>query len=273
MWSRLFTAALCIAVLAGLPPGLCAQTPAQDFELARNAFDYQDYEKVIRLLDPLLNPEPKLPAKEMVLQAREWLGASRWWRNDKAAFKQQFTRLLQQDSAFELDSFYYPPDMIAAFKALKKQLIDLKLIVVEAPLDKDPVKVVIEKTYEAPHPIINFIPFGGGQFAGGETAKGLFFLSSEALMLTANVGSWLYMYNAKPGPELRTAATWTMYGSLIAFAGLYTWGVLDSYADFQPRRLIEEKRVENPEESARMFHIVPLAGGNGAFWLGIVTSF
>jgi hypothetical protein len=273
MWSRPFQFVLFLVVLPGLPALLHAQTPAQDFELARNAFDYQDYKKVISLLDPLLNPEPQLPTKEMVLQAREWLGAANWWNDDKAAFKQQFTRLLQQDSAFKLDSFYYPPDMITEFNALKKQLIDLKIIIVETPPDKAPVTVIIEKTYERPHPIINFIPFGGGQFAGGQTAKGLFFLSAEALMLTANVGSWLYMFNARPGPELRTAATWTMYGSLIAFAGLYTWGVLDSYADFEPRRLIEEKRVENPEESARMFHIVPLAGGNGAFWLGFVTSF
>jgi len=274
MWSRLTQFTLMIAVLAGGAGTVLAQSPDEDFELARNAFDYQDYEKVIKLLDPLLNPEPKLTAKEKVLQAREWLGAASWWRKDRAAFKQQFTRLLEQESAFELDSFYYPPNMVAEFKALKQQLIDLKVIVVEAQPDRDTLTVVIEKTYERHHPAINFVPLGGGQFAAGETAKGLFFLSAEVLMLTANVGSWLYMYNAQPGPELRTAATWTMYGSLIALAGLYTWGVLDSYAAHEPRRLIEEKRVENPEESASMLHIVPLAGGGqGAFFLGLGTSF
>jgi len=274
MWSKaLFWCAICLLLVFAGAPRASAQTPAEQFELARNAFHYQDYDKVIELLSPLLVPEPRLPSGEMVLQAREWLGAAFWWKKDQVNFKQEFTRLLQAQGRFELDSFYYPPEMVKDFKELKKQLVALGIIEV-AEVKKPGPQVIIEKTIETRSGVVNFVPFGGGQFANGVPGKAAFFMSTELLCLAANGGSWLYMYNAQPGPELRTAATWTMYGSLVALGGFYIWGVLDAFADWEPRRLIEEKRLEKPAESASMLPVFPHPFfSGGGLGLGLGTSF
>lgn len=244
--------------------------------MARNAVEYQDHEKVILLLEPLLNPVERLPTEAMTLQAREWLGAARWWKQDKVGFKQEFTHLLKATPSFALDSFYYPPDMVADFQKLKAQLIELQIIVEKLPDPKElfpPVRtVVVEKTVERRHPLVNIIPFGTGQFVNRQTGKGVIFLSSEVLFLTANVGSWVYLYRTQPHGSTRTAALGVMYGSLAAFTGMVAWGIFDAYADWTPVTVIEEKRLELPDESASMWQVTPwpVAGGIG---LSIGTPF
>lgn len=247
-------------------------TPSQQYELAKNAFYYQDYDKVVELLDPLLNPEPSLPSVELVLQAREWLAASLWWKGDKMGFKQQFTKLLQATAAFELDAFYYPPEMVTEFEELKAALAELKIIKTDKPT-KPRTKVVYEKTFETRSAVLNWVPFGAGQYANGKKVKGSLFLAGELILVGANIGSWAYMYYNNPTGGSRTAATWVMYGSLAALAGVYVWGVVDAYVDYQPRRLIDEKRVEKPDESASILHIVPFPVPGNGFGVGIGATF
>lgn len=251
-----------------------AQDPLDQYDLAENAFGYQDYGKVITLLEPLLIPEPILPDKDKVLRAREMLGASLWWNGDKAGFKRQFTELLQADARFELDSFYYPPDMVKEFADLKEQLEDAGLIkvVTDDPREGVP-PVIIEKTFERRSALLSFVPLGAGQFANGDTGKGIFFLAAEALTLGANVGSWLYMYTEHPSGDIRTAALWTMYGSLVALAGFYVWGVWDAFANFQGPVLLEEKRIEPESDSSTWIHIAPFPISGEGVGLGIFTQF
>jgi len=247
-------------------------SPVEQFELAKNAFYYQDYNKVIELLDPILNPEPTLPSGEMVMQGREWLGASLWWNGDKVGFKQQFTKLLQADAGFELDSFYYPPEMVKEFEELKTALADLNIIKTDKPT-KPRTRVIYEKTVQKRSAVVNWVPLGAGQFANGKNVKGGLFLAGELVCVGGNIGSWLYMYYNNPTGDARTTATWVMYGSLALLAGVYVWGVVDAYKDFVPERIIDEKRVEKPEESASMFHIVPFPVPGEGFGVGIGTTF
>ncbi len=244
------------------------QSAEDQFELARNAVEYQDHEKVIELLEPLLNPVELLPTQALVLQAREWLGAARWWKLDKVGFKQEFTHLLKTNPLFELDSFYYPPDMVADFQKLRTQLIALQIIEIKQPDPKEPVlptHTVIVRTIERRHPLVTVIPFGTGQFINGKTGKGVVFLSSQVLFLSANIGSWVYLYRAQPDGSARTAALGAMYGSFAAFAGMVAWGIFDAYADWTPETVLEEKRLEMPDESASMWQVAPwpVAGGFG----------
>ena len=261
---------LLLAMIALPSAGRAQPRPSAEaqFELARSAVEYQDHEKVIELLEPLLNPVELLPTQALVLQAREWLGAARWWEQDKVGFKQEFTHLLKTNPLFALDSFYYPPDMVADFQKLRNQLIQLQIIEVKEPDSKDPTpptNTIIVRTVERHHPLTTVIPFGTGQFINGQTGKGVVFLTSQVFFLSANVGSWLYLYQAQPVGSARTAALGAMYGSFAAFAGMVVWGVFDAYADWIPETVIEEKRLEMPDESASMWQVAPwpVAGGFG----------
>jgi len=259
---------LFLAVAPSVGLGQPQPKPEEQFELARNAVEYQDHEKVIELLDPLLNPVERLPTTALILQAREWLGAARWWKQDKVGFKQEFTHLLKADPLFALDSFYYPPDMVADFQKLREQLIQLQIIVVEPPDPEEvdpPTHTVVVKTIERRHPLVTIIPFGAGQFVNGKTGKGIVFLSTQVAFLSTNIGSWVYLYQAQPRGSTRTVALGAMYGSLAAFSGMVVWGIFDAYADWTPETVHEEKRLEMPDESASMWQVAPwpVAGGFG----------
>ena len=268
-----------------------AQTPVEQFELARNAFHYQDYERVIVLLTPLLEPEPTLPAKEQVQQAREWVGASFWWKGDKVQFRQQYTKLLQEDPDFRLDPFFYPPEMVQELEDLRQQLIELKVITLTRPDPVEP-KVVIQRTVKLNDPWVNILPFGGGQLSQRRWGKAAFFLSSQLVCLGANGGAWLYMYLENPTGVSRTAAISTMYAGIGTFAALYVWGVLDAFSGFEREQVIEEKQeqvgqgdgtgrpaamlrkeMDSGWDSASIFAVSPLLPPGGGIGLGLSATF
>jgi hypothetical protein len=266
--STLLLALIFLAIAPSRGHGQPLPKVDEQFELARNAFEYQDHDKVIELLDPLLNPVERLPTPAMATQAREWLGAARWWKQDKVGFKQEFTHLLKADPLFALDSFYYPPDMVADYQKLREQLIQLQIIEAKKPGPKEPDipgQTVIVRTIERRHPLITLIPFGTGQFVNGKTGKGIVFLSTQVIFLSANIGSWAYLYTAQPSGSSRSAALGTMYGSFALFTGMAVWGIFDAYADWSPETVLEEKRLEMPDESASMWQVAPwpVAGGVG----------
>ncbi len=268
-----------------------AQTPAEQFELGRNAFHYQDYERVIVLLTPLLEPEPTLPAKEQVQQAREWLGASFWWKGDKVQFRQQYTKLLQEDPDFRLDPFFYPPEMVQELEDLRKQLIELKVITLTRPDPVEP-KLVIRRTVKLNDPWVNLLPFGGGQLVQHRWGKGAFFMSSQLLCLGANGGSWLYMYLENPTGNARVAALSTMYAGIGTFAALYIWGVIDAFAGFEREQVIEEvqeqsasadgvngpvhpsrKEMDLGGDSASIWAVSPMPPPGGGIGFGFLATF
>ncbi len=249
------------------------ETPTERFELAKNAFYYQDYARSVKLLEPLLLPQPTLPSATDVRQAREMLGASYWFKKNKAGFKQQFTLLLQDEPRFELDAFYYPPEMVADFQELKGQLVELGIIKLPTEeLKKQKEVIVIEKTVEKRSFLPTIIPFGVGQFANGQDAKGYGFLSASAVLLATNIGSWLYMYSAQATGTSRDAAVYTMYGSLVALVGVMVWGITDAVVNFSPETVFEEKRMEKRDDSASMLPI-PAPGQAGMPGIGFTWTF
>ncbi len=271
MWRRLLTTVLVLGVAGISPAAFAEETPAARFELAKSAFEYQDYDKTVKLIRPLLEPEPTLPSRDMVLKAREMLGASLWWKKDKSGFKQQLTELLIEEPSFELDSFYYPPEMVKDFNDLKQHLV--KMNVIKITKTEQPTQVVIHKTVEMQNYMVNFVPFGGGQFAAGRTGPGLAFMSGQLLTLGANVSAWSYMYYSGVVGDERRVPLYVMYVSLAMFGAVYVGGVVDSLMAFEPVRIIEEKQVENGDGSASMFRVMPAPLGGDTFGLVMGTTF
>jgi tetratricopeptide (TPR) repeat protein len=204
-----------------------AQTPTEQFELAVSAFEYQDYDKAISLLRPLLEPEPTLPSAGLVLRGREMLGASLWWKGKSKEAQLHFTKLLVARPDYELDSFYYPKEMVSEFEVLRKRLAEAGIIE-----SRDPVRAPgVECPAAAPAPegpLVSLVPFGLPQFFQGRTLAGSLFLSGQALSLGTNVGAWAYMYYSGAVGSDRDLAVDVMYGSVAVFAALYVWGIIDA---------------------------------------------
>jgi hypothetical protein len=244
MSARIFTAAV-LVMLAVLPAHAEEGDPAEIFALAESAFEYQDYKKTVALLDPLLTPKPLLEGVRL-RKAREYLGTSHWWLQDKGRFNQEMTAWLVLDARAELDSFFYPPEMIRDFDALKEKL--LAMGVIKAPdggatPNRDQI-LVIERTRVERPPAVAWVPFGAGQFASGRPGMGALFLTTEAVALGANIGAWGWMAANDGGGASREAAIITMYTSLGVFAAMTVWGILDARLRWKTLEEMEMRRFE-----------------------------
>lgn len=221
----------------------------EQYRLAESAFQYQDYQKTVNLMRPLLYPSLKLVDRQVQLKAREYLGTASWWLDDKGSFNQEMTWYLIMEPGAELDPFFYPPEMVKDFQDLKLQLLDMNVI---KPADSSPENVdpgeagqvqIVEKLRIERSPVVAFVPFGVGQFVNDQPGKGAFFLTSEAVCLAANIGSWLFMSRSGGGGDLRTAAIGTMYGSFGLLLVLATWGVVDARLNFREFEIREERTI------------------------------
>ena len=237
------------------------------FTLAESAFEYQDYRKTIALLEPLLTPKPLLEGSRL-RKAREYLGTSHWWLKDKGRFNQEMTAWLVLDPAAELDSFFYPPEMIRDFAALKEKL--LAMGVIEAPDGEDSSKgdqiLVIERIRVERPPAVAWVPFGAGQFAQGRNGMGALFLTTEALALGANVGAWGWMENNNGGGSERQTAIITMYTSLGVFAAMAVWGILDARLRWKTVEEREMRRYESAPADEPEVEPGPAAIGGSVPW-------
>ncbi|MBM4371352.1 MAG: hypothetical protein FJ098_06835 [Deltaproteobacteria bacterium] len=239
---------LIVAFLVALdvPPSEAEEFDAgQAFSLARSAFEYQDYARTVALLEPLLLPRPRLEGAQL-RKAWEYIGTSHWWLGDRERFNEEMTAWLKLDPAAALDSFFYPPEMIRDFDALKRSLVAMEVIQLpgqEGPASRQDIIHVVETTRIERPPVAAWVPFGVGQFASGRHGMGAFFLVSEALALGANIGAWGWMATHRDGTG-REAAVVTMYTSFGTFAALTLWGILDARLRWKTVETRETRRSE-----------------------------
>ncbi|MFT5429557.1 MAG: hypothetical protein ACI9OJ_000228, partial [Myxococcota bacterium] len=77
---------------------LCAQAQQPDppaaLALSESEFVQQRYRSVVRLLKPLLHPDPKLASPDDQQRARELLAASHWFLQEFGPSRQEFQFLL-----------------------------------------------------------------------------------------------------------------------------------------------------------------------------------
>ncbi len=263
---RIFTAAVLVVIVVHPVYGEEAD-PAEIFALAESAFEYQDYKKTVSLLDPLMSPKPLLDGARL-RKAREYLGTSYWWLKDKGRFNQEMTAWLVLDPRAELDSFFYPPEMIRDFASLKEKL--LAMGVIKAPDDVGTPKrdqvLVIERTRVERPPAVAYVPFGVGQFASGRPGMGSLFLTTEAVALGANIGAWGWMATNDGGGASREAAIITMYTSLGVFAAMAVWGILDARLRWKTVEEMEMRRFESAPEDGPTVTPGPTARGGSVPW-------
>ena len=267
MSARILTAAVLVVIVV-LPLRAEDGDPTEIFALAESAFEYQDYKKTVALLEPLLSPPKPLLEGTRLRKAREYLGTSHWWLEDKGRFNQEMTAWLVLDPGAELDSFFYPPEMIRDFAALKEKLLAMGVIRIRDDgegSERDPV-LVIERTRIERSPAVAWVPFGAGQFAAGRPGMGALFLTTEALALGANVGAWGWMAANDGGGSGREAAVVTMYSSLGVFAAMTIWGILDARLRWRKVEELEMRRYETAPTDGPTASPGPAARGGSVPW-------
>ncbi|MEZ4268150.1 MAG: hypothetical protein R3F39_17445 [Myxococcota bacterium] len=258
--TRRLWAGLCAALLASVAVGPASAAPPQGLTVeqrqrlgeADEAFRYQDYERTIKLLLPVLE-SGQIRDPEELLTTREHLGASYWFVGALDAARTEFGVLLKERPDHRLNKLFYPPGLVSFFEEHKKWLTDAGFIGDARPgsVLTGPRRTLVKTTIERRVPAIAYLmPFGVGQFANGAPAKGAVVAAVQGIGLAINVGSWLGVQALKRGKsnsiaaadegraELLRALWWVGTGM---FSATWIYSVADGFAYRPPRKQVEQR--------------------------------
>jgi hypothetical protein len=171
-------------------------SPAVEFERARNAFARAEYGRAVDLLRPLLYPEVRLESEGEVVQAHRMLGVASLFEGRPEEARREFRKLLELRPDYRFDPLLDPPRVVDFFNVLVKEE-EAELAVIESKRRAREQELALRRQREAeklqaPAPtivrverhsyVLNFVPFGAGQFQNGQARKGWFFLGTEAVL-------------------------------------------------------------------------------------------
>ncbi|HSS40647.1 MAG TPA: tetratricopeptide repeat protein [Polyangia bacterium] len=194
-----------LSIVATLRAAPAAQpTPREAFERGRTAFGRAEYRRAIEILNPLLYPEVVLDSEGEVVQAHRMLGVAYLYANRPADAKREFHKLLELRPDYRFDPLLDPQPVVDTFNAVvKEEETEIAAIEMrrhqrdeelaarrqrEARLHPASASVVV---YERHSYLLNFVPFGAGQFQNGQRRKGWLFLSVEGGLAAISLGAFL----------------------------------------------------------------------------------
>lgn len=182
-----------------------AASPSQDFDRGRIAFGRGEYQRAIGILRPLLYPELRLESEGEVVQAHRMLGVANLFEGRPAEAKVEFRKLLELRPDYRFDPLLDPPRVVDFFNSVVKDEED-EIAALEAKRRKQEAereahrkqeaerlraasaKVIL---YERHSYVLNFVPFGAGQFQNGQRRKGLAIAGAEAGLGLVSVGAFV----------------------------------------------------------------------------------
>ena len=262
------------ALIAAGPTGLMPGTPAarDAFDRGRTAFGRAEYARAIEILHPLLYPEVVLDSEGEVVQARRMLGVAYLFENKPDEARREFHKLLELRPDYRFDPLLDPQRVVDFFNSVLREeeatiadferrrrqreqdAADKRLR--DAALLRLPPKIV---RYERHSFVVNFVPFGAGQFQNGQRRKGWLFLGAEAALGAVSLGALatnfaLYGFTPTRGCNNQQSdgvqcppsaidhsqenTSRTLLGVQVVSGGLFfavaIWGVVDAIIHYQP---------------------------------------
>lgn len=206
----------CVALLAVLVPALAlAQAvPERELEVSRSLYDAGKYPEALARVSAAMRGTNFTDAQRVELLKLG--GLSAFNLGDLNAAKAQFLQLLQLNPDYVLDPFAVPPPAIRLFEQVKKDnapQLDLvrQQIALRAEQERRAEEerqrqlkeeeerrrrmealsaTVTVRTVKSQSMLVNFIPFGAGQFQQGRTGWGVAFAVSEGILAVVSIISY-----------------------------------------------------------------------------------
>jgi tetratricopeptide (TPR) repeat protein len=294
-----------------LAMGLCFALPEEaaarataDAQLvrARDRFDYGDYADAVRILRRLLD-EGRLVSGPQLVEAHRLLGVSHYYLGDEDACRGAFVRLLSIEPDYRLDPFFHPPKLVEFFDSVKAEneallapLRDQRRLLeeqrrleeearrrlleeeerrrLERQRRMDPpgeTDIVVERIVTHHTYIVNWLPFGAGQFQNEDQVKGIGLATAQVVTGAASVLGFAIVASAErcydeeipsntagdlerprtvrrcgiPPESLNMVETmnrvkWIAGGMFWALVG---YGIVDAHLNFQPFKVVSEQRI------------------------------
>lgn len=253
--------------------------PSERLEAAESAFQNGDFEEIPELLEPILEPEPRLSKVAARIRARELLGVGLYFQAQQSTdsderdallerARKQFLELLRERPDYELDSLLFPASVVEIFDSVREEHSEELQKIRETRKKRrtslsgaSSDTLYIERSVTRNIYAWNFFPGGIGQFQNGETVKGTLFAAGQVAAVGTNVFSFLqiqslrnsdgtFQYEEGGNSAFHRASRWrlTQYASIGVLVGVYVWSVVDGLSNYQPTEVEIRTRDEPPPE-------------------------
>lgn len=293
----------------------CAQVvPEREVEIIKSLYDAGKYAEVTARARESLTLVNYSDVQR--LRLHELIALSEFNLGDGKAAAASFLQLLKLNPDYVLDPFAVAPPAIKLFEQVKKDNVEaLNLVRQQFAIRADQEKraeeerqrleeeqerrrkeqalltqEIVVRTVEKHSLLLNFVPFGAGQFAQGRVGWGVGFAVSEGIMAVLSIVSYfaiesLFEQRSIAIPGLLTADgkpftitvreipadryterdVWTglKFGTGAAFYALWAAGIAEALFHHEDETVTETRVPATPAPSASL-KIIPLPGGAGA---------
>jgi hypothetical protein len=311
--SRCLRILLLVALLA--PGTVLAEEPADpEVTTLRATYEYGRYAEVLDRAGTRID-RGRLSDKDLA-ELHKLAGLSAFHLNRTEDSGRHFRALLRLEPDFNLDPFAVPPPAVAYLDGIREQMsAELDLVRQERRLRVERERTELERRereraaaeeqrrrvealsrqvtvrqVEKRSFLVNFVPFGAGQFQQGRTGLGTLFAATQgALAVTSIISYFAYnglietkdvMVDDIRGPKevpvryiptesvpQAQAWTWLKWGSAAGFYAVYAAGVADAVVHHEDQ--VVDTHIETlpaapaPAPRARL-NLYPTPGGAGA---------
>ena len=235
-----------LVLLAGALAAAPAQaSPSKEFDDARAVFRTGRYRDAIPKLTGLLYPQSRLSESAELAEAHLLLGVAYYETGDRQAADRELDVALALDPTLEISTATFSKGAVEFFEQRRRELDrkereeserlartrrqQLKRRIVQSAF------VLEKRNY-----LINFVPFGAGQFQNGERGKAIFFAVTEGSLGTISLGLFAYQLLRYPDGRVPTEEVESTRNLQIAqittgamFFGFMAWGIVDSLLNYE----------------------------------------
>lgn len=169
--------ALSLFVLSTLLSAPAGAQSSASLDAAVRDFEFAEFEKARDALTPIAE-DPERDVGDRT-RARTYLAATEHALGDEAAARAHLSILFREAPDTRLDPGLFLPELVRLSEEVRDE-VALQRSLLEPRVDAS----------AQPHVALALLPFGTGQFANGQTTKGLAFLAGEALLF--GVSTLLY---------------------------------------------------------------------------------
>lgn len=236
--------------------------PKEDLRDADNSYLYADYQRVLKKIVPLIEPDLTLSDPIDIARAYELGGLAAFYLKDEKSAGRYFEKLVRLKPNFRLDPVKVPPPAVAFYNNIRDQLADeiariqtalTKLAEEEKERERLRNLVTIQRDIQLNSRLTALVPFGVGQFQNGDRGLGQFFLSTQVLSATGSMILFMSVESLRTesgrfrnadmdrARQLRSAQLITGVSALC----LAVVGVLEAQISFESERVIGTERISN----------------------------
>ncbi len=306
----------CLLLLWAVPC-LAQMVPEREVEIIQSLYDTGKYADAARRANESLSLANFEPVQRQRLH--EIAALSAFNLGDVKAAQSAFLQLLRVNPDAVLDPFAVPPAAIKVFEQIRKENTDtLNLLRQQIAIrveqekrataererlkreEEDSARKAVTRsneitvrTIEKRSMLMNFVPFGVGQFQQGRNSVGAMFAVSEGVMavlsivsffaieglfttvtrewtdrLTDDAQNGVFTLRTREIPADRKAArdVWSglKYGTGIAFYALWATGVGEALWHHEDQIVTEHKETLAPTKPTARLNLYPMPGGLGA---------